>query len=104
MISGKGDSTVVPEEIKGWNWGAFFLNAIWGIGNRTFFALFALVPVVNIIVMIVLGFKGNKWAWQNRSWDSVEHFKEVQQKWTIAGYIAFAIYMVVFLKGIFSLM
>ncbi len=29
----------------------------------------------------VLGFKGNEWAWQNRKWDSIEHFKTVQKIW-----------------------
>jgi len=25
----------VPDEIDRWNWGAFLLNWIWGIGNNT---------------------------------------------------------------------
>ena len=30
--SGQGSSAVVPEEVKGWSWGGFFLTWIWGIG------------------------------------------------------------------------
>ncbi|WP_281405489.1 hypothetical protein [Mesorhizobium sp. B2-6-4] len=25
----------IPAELDRWNWGAFFLNWIWGIGNST---------------------------------------------------------------------
>ena len=31
--SGQGKAAVLPAELKGWNWGAFFLHVIWGIGN-----------------------------------------------------------------------
>ncbi len=37
------DPKTVPAEIDRWNWGAFLLNAIWGIGNNTFIALLTLV-------------------------------------------------------------
>jgi hypothetical protein len=33
--SGTGKTTEVPAEIRGWNWGAFFLNFFWGIGNKS---------------------------------------------------------------------
>ena len=29
----------IPPEIDRWNWGAFLLNWIWGVGNNTFIAL-----------------------------------------------------------------
>lgn len=29
----------VPDEVKGWNWGAFFLTWVWGIGNRLWIVL-----------------------------------------------------------------
>jgi len=34
------DQPAIPAEIDRWNWGAFLLNWIWGIGNKTFIALF----------------------------------------------------------------
>lgn len=37
--SGQGVAAVVPPELDRWNWGAFLLNWIWGIGNNTFIAL-----------------------------------------------------------------
>ena len=41
--SGQGSSAVVPKEVHGWNWGAFLLNWIWGIGNNVWLALLALI-------------------------------------------------------------
>ena len=76
----------IPPELDRWNWGAFLLNWIWGVGNNTYIALLTLVPFVGIIVMpFVLGAKGSRWAWRNGRWDSVEHFKRVQRLWAVWG-------------------
>lgn len=83
--SGLGKLYPVPPEIPGWSWGAFFLNWIWAAGNRTWTGLLALVPYVGVIVCIVLGVKGREWAWQNKRWESVEHFNRVQRRWSIWG-------------------
>ncbi len=85
--SGLGKDAVVPPEIRGWNWGAFLLNFAWGIGNRTYLALLMFVPLVNFVMPFVLGAKGSEWAWRNRAWRDVEHFKAVQRKWAWAGLI-----------------
>ena len=69
--SGQGSATAVPAEIDRWNWGAFLLNWIWGIGNNTFIALLMFVPLVNVVMAFVLGAKGSAWAWRNKRWDSV---------------------------------
>jgi hypothetical protein len=76
---------VVPPEINRWNWGAFLLNWIWGVGNNTFIALLTFVPFLGLIMPFVLGAKGNAWAWRNGRWDSIEHFKRVQRSWAIWG-------------------
>lgn len=39
ITSGQGRGAVVPEEIKGWNWGAVMMNWVWGLFNGTFIAL-----------------------------------------------------------------
>jgi hypothetical protein len=86
--SGKGSLSVLPAELKGFNWGAFFLSWIWGIGNKVWISF--IVLVLGIIWSIVLGLKGNEWAWQNKQWDSIEHFKKTQKmwrKWAIAVFI-----------------
>jgi hypothetical protein len=86
-----GKKASIPDEIKGWNWGAFFLNWIWGIGNSTYIALLTFIPLFGLVVPFVLGAKGNKWAWQNRAWRDVEHFKRTQRKWAISGLILFLV-------------
>ncbi|MEI9415188.1 cytochrome c oxidase assembly factor Coa1 family protein [Mesorhizobium sp. Cs1321R2N1] len=75
----------IPAELDRWNWGAFFLNWIWGIGNSTFIALLALIPVVNLIMIFVLGARGSRWAWRNRAWRDAEQFRKTQRNWAIAG-------------------
>jgi hypothetical protein len=74
-----------PPEVNRWNWGAFLLSWIWGIGNNTFVALLALVPFLNLVMPFVLGAKGSAWAWRNKRWESVEAFSKVQRKWAIYG-------------------
>jgi Cytochrome oxidase complex assembly protein 1 len=86
--SGGGSRAVVPPEIDRWNWGAFLLTWIWGIGNSTFIALLMFIPFVNIVMWFVLGAKGSSWAWQNKRWDSVEDFKRTQRKWAMWGALA----------------
>ena len=71
----------VPDGIRGWSWGAFLLSWVWAIGNKTWIGLLALIPYVGLIMAIVLGIKGREWAWQNKEWDSIEHFQRVQKQW-----------------------
>ncbi|MFT5180083.1 MAG: hypothetical protein ACI9GH_000402 [Candidatus Paceibacteria bacterium] len=95
------DKKEIPEEIKGWNWGAFLFNWIWGIGNKTYIALFSLVPIVGIVMMFYLGFKGNELAWKNNDWKSIEDFKYAQKKWSttsIAVIIIFILFVLIFFK------
>lgn len=81
----QGSSQSLPSEIKGLNWGAFLLNWIWGIGNNTYLAFLCLAPCVGFVMPFVLLFKGNEWAWKNKSWKSVEDFKRVQKIWAWSG-------------------
>ena len=99
--SGQGKLAVVPKEIRGWNWGAFLLTWIWGLCHNVWIALSALIPYIGVIMAFVLGAKGTEWAWQNKRWDSIDHFKRTQRTWaywgagltvfTIAGYIILSI-------------
>lgn len=103
--SGQGPQAVIPAEIKGWNWGAFFLSWIWAIGNQTWIGLLALVPYVGFIMAIILGVKGSEWAWQNRQWESVDQFKKVQGIWAKWGLIVFILSIVIgIIFGIISAM
>lgn len=91
----------VPDGIKGWSWGAFLLNWIWAIGNRTWVGLLALVPLAGVIMAFILGFKGREWAWRNKHWESVEHFNQVQKKWSVWGVSIFAcIVVIIVINGV----
>jgi len=91
--SGMGRASAVPPELMGWNWGAFFLNLFWGIGNNPWIALLMLVPAVNWVMPFVLGVKGSAWAWQNKRWQDIAHFRRVQRRWAIAGFILFLVWL-----------
>lgn len=83
--SGMGKDHELPPGVKGWSWGAFQFNWIWACFNKTWFGLLALIPLVGIIVSFYLGFKGRELAWQNKRWDSLEHFNRVQRRWSAWG-------------------
>lgn len=89
--SGHGPASVVPREIRRWNWGAFLLNWIWGLGNRSYVALLVFVPLFGFVMMFILGAKGSTWAWQNRRWDSIEQFRASQRRWAWWGLAAWIV-------------
>ncbi|HLP88386.1 MAG TPA: serine/threonine-protein kinase [Nostocaceae cyanobacterium] len=75
----------IPEEILGWNWGAFLMPWLWMWPNYVWYGLFCFVPQVGWIMTLFMGAKGNEWAWRSRKWRSVQHFKDHQRGWAIAG-------------------
>lgn len=85
-------TTQVPNEIKGWNWGAFVFSWIWGICNGVYWPLVLIIvnfiPYVGGLISlgccIALGINGSEWAWKAKSWSSIAEFKRVQHKWAIA--------------------
>ena len=88
-----GTRGFIPEEVKGWNWGAFWLTWIWGVSHQVWVSLIALVGIipyagwpVALVMSFVLGVKGNEWAWQNRRFQNVAHFREVQRIWAYWGW------------------
>ena len=72
--------------MKKWNWGAFWMNWVWGLGNKTYLALIGIIPVLNIVMAFVLGAKGNAWAWKNKQWAGEEQFFRVQGLWSAFGW------------------
>ncbi|MFN6462776.1 MAG: serine/threonine protein kinase [Nostoc sp. DedVER02] len=75
----------VPEEILGWNWGAFLMPWLWMWPNQVWCGIFCFVPQISGLMSIALGAKGNEWAWKSRRWNSIEQFKAHQRGWAIAG-------------------
>jgi hypothetical protein len=101
------DPEQVPAEIDRWNWSAFLLNWVWGIGNNTFIALLTFVPLIGLVMPFVLGAKGSRWAWCNGHWDSIEHFKRVQRswaKWAVVIYIGAAALLAAIFGGPFYIL
>lgn len=110
--SGQGaNSRVLDIVAKKFNWGAFLLTWIWGLGNRSFITLIifplsflGMIPLVGWIIPLAcniwFGIKGNEWAWQNKRWESIEQFHEVQKKWVIGGLIATFVLWALLIVGI----
>lgn len=99
------DAIKIPDEIQGWNWGAFFAPGIWCITNHVWIGLvswadFSIVTTVFTFGMtwpmmaILLGIKGNEWAWKSRRWKSVKEFKRHQRLWAIVGFFIFMILLI----------
>jgi hypothetical protein len=84
---------VTPDRIKRWNWGAFVFGWLWGIFNSVWISLLTLIPFVNVVMIFVLGVKGNQWAWEKSDLTDVDLFLKKQRKWNIAA----AIFTLVFL-------
>ena len=89
--SGKGKASVIPPELGSWNWGAAFMNIWWGMSCRVWISFLALVPFVNYFWWVVLGFKGDEWAWRKKKWVSVAEFKKAQKKWMIWAIVSLAL-------------
>lgn len=108
--SGTGkDAPVLDIIAKKFNWGAFFLSWVWGLGNKSYItlvilpiAIFSIIPVLGIIMQICIliwfGLNGNKWAWQNKKWKSIEEFHNVQKKWAIIGIIFETLFIIIMIS------
>lgn len=83
-----------------WNWGAFLLTWIWGVGNRVWISLLALIPGVNIFMAFYLGLKGNGLAWERSRYLNLSEFKKAQKLWLRWG---IGIFLVITLLAIGSL-
>jgi len=119
-----GQKGPVPQEVQGsWNWGAAFVGLFWTIAHKVWWMLgiyiallavdFAIVLpallsgdmravavlqgvsfIINLVMIIYLGKNGNRLAWQNRRFESLQQFVEVQGRWRSWG-IVFAIFWVI---------
>lgn len=95
----------IPEEIKGFNFGAAYFCWIWAlIHGQTKLGLIGIplfyVPFVNVAFWLYLGLFGNELAWAaNPDRWSVEQFKKTQKIWNIVGIAMFAVSFVVTIIG-----
>ena len=77
----------LDREISKWSWGGFVFGWFWGIFNGTWISFLTLIPYAGIAMCIILGLRGRRWAWRNKGWNDLEHFKSTQRKWDIAGIV-----------------
>ncbi|NEP57885.1 MAG: protein kinase [Symploca sp. SIO2G7] len=96
------ESVKVPQEIVGWNWGAFWLPGFWCLSNQVWIGLTAWADISFItlpftlgltwpIVGITLGIKGNEWAWKSRHWKSIKDFQNHQRVWALLSWLIISI-------------
>jgi hypothetical protein len=108
--AGYGDLSIMPDAARGLCWGGFFMPWIWGSFNGVEISFLALpgmrllsrlVPLwllfaLSLLMSLFMLVRGRELAWQNRNWDSAEHFNRVQKRWTMAG-LALALALAVLL-------
>lgn len=107
MVNAPNDSGTpeaqLPEDLRGWNWGAFLLPFVWGPFNKVWVGLGALMfgavlPIPGIFgllgytaLALLMGARGNEWAWRARKWESADHFRKVQRIWITWGTAGFLV-------------
>lgn len=91
--SGNGKSKELDRKLDKWNWGAFCLTWIWGVCNNAYLMLIALLPIGHLVMAIIGGVKGTRWAWEGGNWkeEDYKRFEERQKGWMIAGLIVLGI-------------
>lgn len=89
------NSQTIPNDVPGWNWGAFWLPGLWCINNQVWLGLLAWSGIVTgtlgwWVAAFLLGAKGNEWAWKSRRWRDLETFKRNQRNWAIGGFVTWS--------------
>lgn len=104
------DSTPTAQPNLGWNWGAFMFNWLWGVFNGIYWPLIiiplALIPhiggLISLAFCIALGYKGSYWAWKAKTWDSAEHFNNIQHRWAVASGIYIIVIIVIIIIALIT--
>ena len=85
-----------PKCLNKFSWGAFLLSWIWGVCHRVWISLLCFIPYVNFVMIFVLGFNGNKWAWEKcKDTMTADEFDARQKSWT-KGALIYTIVVVIF--------
>lgn len=86
LKKGKISKALPYDYLKEFNWGAYFGTWIWGLLNSSYKTLW-IIPLsftpLGFYFGFVCGLKGNEWAFKNKIWQNIEHFKKTQDKETI---------------------
>jgi hypothetical protein len=92
----------VDREIGKWNWGAFLWTLVWTIGHRLWWqsllvVLLGWIPIVGLVLAIVFGVKGNRWAWEQGSYRGAQDFRTKERRWVMAWFVMVAVVAVIVL-------
>ncbi|MDR0922483.1 MAG: ribonuclease G [Lactobacillales bacterium] len=82
-----------PVILPKWNWAAFSLTWMWGIGNGVSNMIIAVIPGASLVMRFVGALKGYEWLWATGKYQTVEEMKEDQKIWNVVGIVMFAINM-----------
>lgn len=87
-----------------WNWGAFMMPIVFGVGTRAglcFLRLLMIVPVIGqlfaFVWLFVCGASGAKWAWESRTYRTPAEFNAVMESWNRVGKLVFVLKCIVFI-------
>lgn len=94
---GQDKDTPIPKHLDKWNWGAFCLNYIWGVGNSSYRAFLIIIPIYGLYVFYQLGKYGSRWAWKNRLWADEAHFVRTQRNWARASLLVIGLAIPIFI-------
>lgn len=93
--NGQGKGT--PRILNNWSWGGFYFGWLWAVFNGIYWPLIIFIPIIGwfaaLIIAFILGTNGNRWAWEKKYWQSVEHFERVQKQWAQAALWCFLIFL-----------
>ncbi len=90
MQKGRANKFDFPEGMDRFNWGAFFLGWIWAASMESVIGV-VISLCFGWIGNLIIGFNGNKMAWQARTFKDPEEFILVQEEWTKWGLIVFIV-------------
>ena len=85
-----------PKNLNSFNWGAFWFSWLWAVCHNVWWGLLCFIPFVNMVVPFVLGFKGNRAAWEKFS-GTAEEFERKQAAWSKWGWIIFVVTLVLYI-------
>ncbi len=103
------DWKIVPNEIRGLNFSAFFLSWVWCFYHRSyvsglvifiisFFAYIHFGLIVTAPFIIYLLINGNRIAWKSRRYSNIEQFRKKQRILSLIGFPLFIIQLIIFPK------
>ncbi|NRB11400.1 MAG: hypothetical protein HRU35_07335 [Rickettsiaceae bacterium] len=78
----------------------FFFNWIWGVAHGVWISFLVFIPLFGMLIMpVILGFKGNEWAWRKNKYVSTAEFLKTQRRWTIAAVALFGVFFSILLMA-----